>query len=164
MLKFIGKALSGLVLTKQAQQVVGLREPDKSDVRVEPRIVPLDEQAITETIAHAVAFARAQIQAADPSAGERAREAAPPVALPRPPVARPGMQAPPRPPAPAAPPAAEPARAFPAALSGDRKALIRHALLVRNKAQQTVLAELTDEQRAKLAQLAAKALLNEDPT
>jgi len=45
-------------------------------------------------------------------------------------------------------------------VTSDRADLIRNAMQVR-KAKQTVLADLSDEERAKLVALAMKALLNE---
>ncbi len=100
MLKFIGKALAGLVLTKEAQEAASQLAKAKAAALLKK---PMDERA------QAVADA---------------------------------------------------AEAGKAIVTPDRAELIRQAMSVR-AAKQTILADLNDEDRAKLVAVALKAFLNE---
>ena len=106
MLKFIGKALAGMVLTKEAREAAGGLA--KSAVR---------------TAAHKI-----QAGPGKPEAGE------------------PGI--------------AEAQAAARQIVVNDRAELIRQAMAVR-AAKQTVLAELNEEDRARLVETAMRAFLNE---
>jgi hypothetical protein len=101
MLKFIGKALAGMVLTKEARQAAG----------------DLAQAAIKNAVRKPVVDDRGQALA-------KTAEAAPPAA------------------------------------DADRAALIREAMQVR-AAKQSLLADLNDEDRAKLVATAMRAFLSE---
>lgn len=101
MFKFIGKAIAGLVLDKEAQQAIG--RAAMPDAKGKTKAKPAVRQA---------AIAQMQDQVKD-------------------------------------------------LITPDRAELIRQAMQVR-QAKQTILAELGDEDRARLVAVAMKALLNED--
>jgi hypothetical protein len=118
MFKFIGKALAGLVLTKDAQDAVGRHGAGSPAAKGKGKARPAGKAVASKAKGGKAAPAR---NAAIAQVQDQVKDL----------------------------------------ITPDRAELIRQAMKVR-AAKQTILADLGDEDRARLVALAMKALLNED--